>query len=800
MKGWVCLLVLTLFPGLFVETLFAFERETRGGDWPQWRGQSHDGKALARNVFHFKPGQGLRIVWKKTLGSGYSSVSVADQRAVTMFSDGTQDYVIALDARTGEELWRYKIDATYKGHDNSHDGPIATPVIDGDLVFSLGRKGQILALDAKSGRLVWSRHLKQDFSSTRPHHGFGTSPFVYQDVLLLQTGDRDGKSVTGFNKKTGEILWTVEKDKISYQSPILVGLAGEEQVVGIGNQNVFGIRPQSGQVLWKYAHDLGSTSSPGWIDGDSLLLTSTGGVSVLIQVSRENDEYAVKELWRTRGIKQTYSLSIPHGNYIYGYSNRFLTCIDSRTGKTVWKSRPPGVGFLMLVDEHLVILTREGTLHVSEASGEGYVEKASLRVFEPFTWTPPSFAQGRIYARSLKEIACIEFAAVDREIGAPQEEKAGMVKSVFGRFIEKVQEASDKDRLIEEFLSAQKRFPIIEDDTQVHVVYRGEVSDLAIRGDMLDSRSEAAMNRVEGTDFYHYSFTLAPDARISYQLVKDLGESLADPLNPRTVPSSRGDQSEILMPKWVHPRHLDEPVGVQRGEMETVQFESKILESSRTIQVYVPSGYSKEERRYPVVYVNFGRRAIEWGKMPNSLDNLIGNEIEPVIAVFVHEDSKSSSREYRGSLKRKYARMLVEELIPYINQKYRTVVRPGARAIMGASDGGYISFYTAFTHPATFGLVAGQSTFLRFEPGGELKDLVRTGPKLAVRFYLDWGTYDERVSDIGHTNRIRSNRAFAKLLKDRGYVLTTVEANDGFGWASWRNRTNRILETFFPLE
>ncbi len=72
--------------------------------------------------------------------------------------------------------------------------------------------------------------------------------------------------------------------------------------------------------------------------------------------------------------------------------------------------------------------------------------------------------------------------------------------------------------------------------------------------------------------------------------------------------------------------------------------------------------------------------------------------------------------------------------------------------------------------------------------------------KLAIRFHIDWGEYDERVAEVGDTDRVASNRAFVKLLRERGYVLSAVEANEGYGWASWRNRTDKILETFFPLE
>ena len=803
MKSCFWLWMRMTLAALFVaEMCLVFTVNAAGQDWPKWRGNNQDGRSLEKMVFNFEDGDGLRIAWKKTLGSGYSSVSIAGDRAFTMFSDGRFDCLVALDAETGDELWRYRIDATYRGHDNSHDGPLATPVIDGDLVFGVGRKGQLFALSIENGRRIWWKDLKSEFHALQPELGFATSPLVYGELLVLQTGGREGQSVAGLKKNTGEILWATETEVISYESPIVLRLADENQIVGVGQDNIFGLEPESGRLLWKQRHNgRGGSTYQVLVDDNKLFLSSGAHESMLIQVDREDGVYRVEELWKTRNIRQSLNLSVYHEDHIYGYSNRFLTCIDSKTGQTVWKSRPPGPGFLIFVDGHLVILTRDGTMHISEASEQRYVEKASLKVFEAFSWTPPSFANGKIYARSLQEIACIEIGKVDKLTAdtkpTPETEPA---KSEFVEFIKKLEAASDKNGLISQFISTQKQFPIVENDTLVHVVYHGEGQDLAIRGDMLDSSAEVPMKKVEGTKFYYYTFTLAPDARINYQIVKDLEERIPDPLNPRKVPSFRGQQSEVAMPKWVPPKHLDEPAGAERGQINSLEFESKVLGNTRTVQIYLPHGYLKDRVRYPTVYVNYGKRAVEWGKMPNTLDNFIGKSISPVIAVFVDGAPQGARREYTEDLKDNYVRMLAEELVPYIDRRYRTQTGAESRAIMGGGDGGYISIYAAFKEPGLFGLVGAQSASLRWSHGDHLRDLVKKLEKLPIRFYLDWGEYDERVSAVGDTDRVASNRAFVKLLREKGYVLSAVEANEGYGWASWRNRTDRILETFFPLK
>jgi enterochelin esterase family protein len=115
-----------------------------------------------------------------------------------------------------------------------------------------------------------------------------------------------------------------------------------------------------------------------------------------------------------------------------------------------------------------------------------------------------------------------------------------------------------------------------------------------------------------------------------------------------------------------------------------------------------------------VIFVNYGNGAIEMGKMPNVLDNLIGKRINPVIAVFV--DSPNSFQEYAREKRAEYAKMIAKELVPYIDKNYRTKADPESRAFIGGDEGGYSAFYTAFKYPDTFRMLAAQSAHL-FPPG-----------------------------------------------------------------------------------
>ena len=107
--------------------------------------------------------------------------------------------------------------------------------------------------------------------------------------------------------------------------------------------------------------------------------------------------------------------------------------------------------------------------------------------------------------------------------------------------------------------------------------------------------------------------------------------------------------------------------------------------------------------------------------------------------------------------------------------------------------------YTAFKYPETFGKVASQSAYLVAPLDQEAKTLIAKLDKNSVQLYLDWGKYDFR-SDTDGWSTVKDCRNLSEFLTKENYAFVGGELNDGFGWANWRNRTGKILETFFPLK
>jgi outer membrane protein assembly factor BamB/enterochelin esterase-like enzyme len=775
-------------------------------DWPQYRGPDASGAAAAAPGALGGPGgTGLAVAWKRALGSGYSSVIVADGRVLTMFTDGGKDLLAAFDAASGEQVWRYEVGPGTAGHDGSHDGPLSTPLVAGGLVVGLSSGGRLFAVKAATGEPVWSVDLVQAFEASPPFYGFAGSPIAVDDLVVLQVPAK-GAAVVGFDLRTGERRWAAGDDPVEYQTPAVVRIDGRPLVVAAGMKNVYGIEPRDGKVVWQFEHGGGGSGygagslTPVAAGENRLLLTHKDDGAKVVALARRDALVVPETLWENRNIRHSYAKPVYHDGNVYAFSSRFLTCVDAATGEARWRSRDPGDGFLMLAGDHLVIVTKEGSVHVAAASPKGYREVAGVTVFADHAWAAPAFAGGGIFARSLGEIARIDVVAGRTSAGAGPAADAVLAGTRFGRFLEALGVAQDKAALIDSFLAGAGSFPLVEGDDLVHFLYRGPAQDVAVGGDLTEVGRERRMARVEGTDLFHYSTRLEPDARLNYVLLVDYAQVL-DPRNSRTTRTTvlsddlelslGGEPMEMswfAMPRWREPDYLTQPAG-PRGRIDSREMDSKVLATKVPLAVYLPAGYDAGERRYPVAFVHDGPGARQDGDWPTALDNLIGQRIEPLIAVFIGP---------APALGPEYTQMFATELVPFIDREYRTAAAADRRANVGAGFHAIAAFFCTFADPSLVGKLAAQSAFLSEFAWDPLRAMIRPARETPVTLYLDWGRYDLRNSHE-NWNLGRRSHEVVEFLRGKGYAPAGGEVNDGSGWASWRNRTGALLESLFPL-
>jgi len=513
---------------------------------------------------------------------------------------------------------------------------------------------------------------------------------------------------------------------------LLILILGASGALGAANA------PAASWPRWR-GERFDGTASPG---SGLFELTYRLDESVLLRTAP-----APEVAWTTRDLKLNYSTPIAHDGKVFGYSGAFLSCIDARTGALIWRSRPPGDGFPIVVDGHLVVLTKQGSLAVSTATAKGFAPQATLELSSRLVWTPPSFAEGRIFARdSYSEIASVDIVPLSITTAAAPAAAAGTIPgSRFAQWVGEVGRASDVAASARQFLGAQKTFPIVEDDRYVHFVYEGPEADVVLRGDAFEVGHDLPMRRIAGSDLHYASIELAPDARISYQFVRNLGEAIVDSKNPAQAASLNfaGPMSMLYMPRA--DRAVPAPAGKGlRGRIVELEMETDIVSAEhlkwggkRPVHVYVPPGYdASQAQRYATVYVLYGEEMRRDGHLDAALDREIGVSLQPVIAVFVHS---TNAYEYARTFREAHRRMLVERVVPMIDARFRTLPEAAQRTLVGADEAGFAAIETGLLHAAVFGRLAAQSIYPLSTGGAELLALVDRTPPSGQRMHVDWG-------------------------------------------------------------
>lgn len=156
-----------------------------------------------------------------------------------------------------------------------------------------------------------------------------------------------------------------------------------------------------------------------------------------------------------------------------------------------------------------------------------------------------------------------------------------------------------------------------------------------------------------------------------------------------------------------------------------------------------------------------------------------------LIAVFVPPVNRTE--EYAGSLVPQFTAFILDELMPYIDARYRTIKSPAARATLGASNGGNISLWLGSQAPQVFGNIVAQSSYIM----PSLMTAFQDSARLPLKLYLDLGTYDIPVL-------IPLVQNFVPVLESKGYTYMYKESHEGHSWGNWKAHVKYPLEFMFP--
>lgn len=376
-------------------------------DWPQFRGPERDGVSREGGLAPAWPEAGPPVVWRRSLGSGFSGIATSGGRLFTLFAEDEKEYLAAFASTDGTELWRRPVGDLFT--EQFGDGPRSTPAVVDGVVYALGARGTLMAVAAEDGRPVWSVDVVERFGGEIPRRGFAGSPLVDGDLVLLEIGGGEGEGVAALDRASGATRWTALDGKAGYVSPIAVTLGGERQYVFVSTieEEIVSLRPD-GTVRWRHPWPAGTIATPLFVPPDGIFVSTSNDIgAVLVRVREEGGAVKVEEAWRSRVMKNHFSSSVLYGEHIYGFDNGTLKCVVAATGEQCWALRGLGKGSLIAADGRLIVLGDRGQLVLAEATPEEFRELSRFQALGGKSWTAPALAGGRLYLRDLEEMVCL---------------------------------------------------------------------------------------------------------------------------------------------------------------------------------------------------------------------------------------------------------------------------------------------------------------------------------------------------------------------------------------------------------
>jgi outer membrane protein assembly factor BamB len=379
------------------------------GDWPQWRGPDRNG--ISREMVGAKwPADGPKVLWRASVGTGFSSLSVCQGRVYTMGNTNNRDTIWCLNANTGKPLWHHSYPAQlspqwYEG------GPSSTPTVDGGRVFTISKWGDVFCLDAATGAVLWQRDLRRD--GIKPNRwGFAGSPLVRGRKVVLNAGSAG----IALDRETGRGIWSNGTNAAGYASPTTFESHGTASLLIFAAKHLVALELQSGREFWRQpwetAWDTNNTDPLTY--GDHVFISSFSRGCGLLSVQHGKPVI----IYTNSAMYSHLSPGVRVGEYLYAFSGEAkketdFRCVHLPTGQVKWTRKDPAFGTLLKADGNLIILSDKGELLLAEASPAAFTPLARAKVLSGVCWTPPALANGLLYVRNAKgDVRCLELGTM----------------------------------------------------------------------------------------------------------------------------------------------------------------------------------------------------------------------------------------------------------------------------------------------------------------------------------------------------------------------------------------------------
>ncbi len=394
--------------------------------WPRFLGPHDDATTRDAPVDWSKLEAGP--IWEVARGSGYANVATADGLCFLFHRLGDEEILEAREVETGRLRWQKADPVVYEDRYGYNNGPRCGPVLAAPFVYTHGVAGKLTCREQATGRLVWQQDLEGAYQTAPRFFGAGASPLVWGDLIVVNAGGSDNRTVLAFDRATGKERWVIRHPwGASYASPVVVRVHGRDWLlVFAGGESdpatggLLCIDPSEGRLTdafpWRAdRYESVNAVSPVLAGGNRIFLTETYGPGgVMLEIDPKG---RIRVAWTAPRFAVHMMQPIVRDGLLLGFDGRHqlhaeLVALDVRDGREQW--RDPMRWMARIGERELplglfrgsLLGTREGVFALGEtgvwavlnptAVGPGR-QRNGLFFHAPEAWTPPALSGGLLF-------------------------------------------------------------------------------------------------------------------------------------------------------------------------------------------------------------------------------------------------------------------------------------------------------------------------------------------------------------------------------------------------------------------
>ena len=391
--------------------------------WSQFRG--HYGNGIIKSTSApINWSENTNIDWKTPIHDrGWSSPVIWNDQIwmTTATKDGNKMYAICVNKLSGKiehDIHVFDVKSPQAiTNENTYASP--TPVVEeGRVYVHFGTYGTA-CISTKDGQILWKRRdLNCDHEIGA---GPASSPFIYNDFLIFNVDGRDVQYVIALNKETGKTAWKTNRSvdfsdvqvnqRKAYGTPFIIPRGNSNQMVSIGAKGVYSYDPENGKELWKAEHR-GWSIAPRPVYGEGLVFTMIDRDRPEMWAINPNGSGDITEThieWKeTKRMPPRASPIIIKGLLFVVDRNGYISCIEAKTGKSIWQKRMKGrFSASPILANNLIYFFNEDTVCTIIKPTRELEIVAENKLSDDKLMATPAFDENSIYIRTEKKLTRI---------------------------------------------------------------------------------------------------------------------------------------------------------------------------------------------------------------------------------------------------------------------------------------------------------------------------------------------------------------------------------------------------------